>query len=55
MRILHILNDGPTDTSGKIIETQKKDHDVKVIELSKKESYEALVDDIFAHDRVISW
>lgn len=55
MKILHILNDGPTDFSSSIIETQKKDHDVKVIELSKKESYEALVDEIFSHDRVVSW
>lgn len=55
MKILHILNDGPTDLSTKIIEEQKKEHEVKVVELSKKESYEALIDDIFSHDRVISW
>jgi hypothetical protein len=55
MKILHILNDGPTDVSGKMIETQKQDHDVKVIDLSKKESYDALVDEIFSHDRVVSW
>jgi len=55
MKILHILNDGPTDLSTKMVEEQKKDHEVKVVELSKVESYESLVDDIFSHERVISW
>jgi len=55
MKILHILNDGPTDMSGKIIDVQSKDNEVKVIELAKKDSYESLIDDIFSHDRVVSW
>lgn len=55
MKILHILNNGPTKLSTKIIEVQTKEHEVKVIELSKKKSYEALIDEIFSHDRVISW
>jgi hypothetical protein len=55
MKILHILNDGPTETSSKIIDAQSREHEVKVIELSKKDSYEALIDDIFSHDRVVSW
>ena len=56
MKILHILNDGPTDLSNKIIDIQSKDHEVKVIELSKKDvSYEAIIDEIFSHDKVISW
>ena len=55
MKILHILNDGPTDLSAKIIETQSKEHEVKVIELSKKASYESLIDEIFSHDKVVSW
>jgi len=45
MKILHILNDGPTDLSAKIIQTQSKEHEVKVIELSKKGSYESLIDE----------
>lgn len=55
MKILHILNDGPSDSSAKIIETQSKEHEVKVVELSKKASYESLVDEIFSHDKVVSW
>ncbi len=56
MKILHILNDGPTELSQQIIDTQSKDHEVKVIELSKKEvSYEAIIDEIVSHDKVASW
>ncbi len=56
MRILHILNDGPTDISRKIIDTQSEDNEVKVIWLSKKElSYDVIIDEIFSYDRVISW
>ena len=56
MKILHILNDGPTELSTRIIEVQSKENEVKVVNLSRKEmSYEALVEEIFASDRVISW
>jgi hypothetical protein len=41
--------------SAKIIETQAKEHEVKVVELSKKKSYESLVDEIFSNDKVVSW
>ncbi len=56
MKILHILNDGPGALSDKIIAVQSKEHEVKVIDLSKKDaSYDSIVDAIFSHDRVISW
>jgi hypothetical protein len=56
MKILHILNDGPTDLSDIIIREQQKLHEVKVIDLSKMDmSYDMVVDDIFGFDRVISW
>ncbi len=56
MKILHILNDGPTELSTKIIEGQRGDNEVKVVNLSRKEmTYEALVDEIFSSERVISW
>ncbi|HWR57833.1 MAG TPA: hypothetical protein VN328_03000 [Thermodesulfovibrionales bacterium] len=56
MKILHILNDGPDDLSGKVIGVQSKEHEVKVVDLSKKQmSYEAIVDEIFSSDKVISW
>jgi hypothetical protein len=56
VKILHILNDGPTELSTKIIGVQSKDHEVKVVDLSKKEmSYEAIIDAIVSSDKVISW
>ena len=47
MKILHILNDGPTDLSTQIIDVQKQDNDVKVVELSGP-SAEELVDEIMS-------
>jgi len=56
MKILHILNDGPTPLSNQIISTQTKDHEVKVIDLTKGGlPYDQIVDDIFSYDRVVSW
>jgi len=56
MKILHILNDGPSKLSDEIISVQSKENEVKVINLGKKEaSYESIVDDIFSYDRVVSW
>jgi len=56
MKILHIINDSQTEISRTVIDTQSKDHEVKVIELSKKDiPYETIIDDIFSHDKVISW
>lgn len=56
MKILHIINDAQTSLSKRIIDIHSKDHEIKLIELSKKEvSYETIIDDIFSYDRVISW
>ncbi len=56
MKILHILNDGASELSEQIISAQSNGNDLKVIDLRKKEvTYEALIDEIFEHDRVISW
>jgi hypothetical protein len=56
MRILHILNDGHTKLSDQIIGVQSKEHEVRVVDLSKKEvSYEEIVNAIFSYDRVVSW
>lgn len=56
MKILHILNDGPSKLSDEIISVQSKENEVKVINLAKKEaSYESVIDDIFSFDRVVSW
>lgn len=56
LRILHLLNDGGDELSARIIETQARQHQVRVVNLRASElSYEQLVDEIFAHDKVVSW
>ena len=58
MRILYLLVGGPDRLSDRLIEIQAAEHQVTVIDLSKKQApcdYNNVVDEIFAHDRVISW
>ena len=56
MKILHIFNDASSDLSNKIIDLQSVGNEIKIIELwDENKSYEAIVDDIFACDRVVSW
>jgi len=56
IHILHILNDGPTELSGQIIDFHSRECHIEVVDLKKKDlSYEDLVDKIFSCDRVISW
>ena len=56
MKILHILNDGPNKLASSIINVQAAEHEVKIIDLLKKtSSYEHIVDEIEACDKVISW
>ena len=40
----------------KIIEQQSKKHDVRVIDIKKKDiSFENIIDEIFSYDKIISW
>lgn len=56
MKILHILVGGAGKPADRIISVQVKSHQVKVVDLSKKSvSYEDLVDEIFSHDKVVTW
>ena len=56
MKILYLLNDGASSAPGEWIEALAGDHQVEVIDLGGKAvPYDALVDKIFASDRVISW
>ncbi len=56
-RILHLLRNGATPASAKtVIAQQAREHDVMVIDLSKRDvDYGYLVDEIFAHDQVVCW
>lgn len=56
MKTLHILSDGPNKLADDVISVQTKDQEVKIVDFSQGTvSYDALVDDIFAYDRVFSW
>jgi hypothetical protein len=56
VKILYLFNDGVNASSSEWIETLSGDHQVEMIDLRKREiPYDALVDKIFACDKVISW
>ena len=56
MKILYLLNDGANASAGEWVAALARDHQVEVVDLAEKAvPYDALVDKIFASDRVISW
>ncbi len=56
VKMLFLLNDGPDASSGAWIEALSRNCAVEVIDLARKEvPYDALVDKIFASDKVVSW
>ncbi len=56
MKILHILKKNPDASTKKIIEIQASGNEVKTVELYKGGvSYDKLVAEVFAHDKVICW
>lgn len=56
LKILHLLNDGGGELSARIIAVHARDHQVRVVNLRGRDiSFEQLVDEIFAHDKVVSW
>ncbi len=56
VKILHILKKNPDASTKKIIEIQASGHEVKTVELYKGGvSYDKLVAEVFAHDKVICW
>ncbi len=55
MKILYLLKEEPDATGKKIIEEQKKTHEVMVLNLRENKNYDQIVDLIVSHDRVISW
>ncbi len=56
MKILHILKTEPDASTKKIIELQTSTNEVKTVELYKgSASYNKLVEDVFACDKVFCW
>ena len=56
LSILHLLNGGGDELSARIVAAHARQHQVRVVNLRDRDiSYEQLVDEIFAHDKVVSW
>jgi hypothetical protein len=56
VKMLFLLNDGPDASSAAWIDALARNCEVEVIDLARKEvPYDALVDKIFACDKVVSW
>lgn len=56
VKILHILKKAPDASTKKIIEVQASGNQVKIVELYKGGvSYDTLIADVFAHDKVFCW
>ena len=56
MKILHILKKAPDASTKKIIEVQSSGNQVTTVELYKGGvSYDKLVADVFAYDKVFCW
>lgn len=55
-RVLHLLAEGRAAVPGDLLQLQAAEFDVEVVDLSRPGlSYEALIDRIFASDRVVCW
>lgn len=57
MKVLHILKSKPSASIISIINTQKSDHDVMVVNLYENDNidYEHLIELIENSDKVITW
>jgi len=56
MKVLHIIKSRQSDLIKKIIDQQSKKNELKVINLAENNMpYEDIIDEIFFHDKVISW
>ncbi len=55
MNILYVLKQDPDATLKKIMEVHKKGNSVTIVNLKDAKDYGKLVDQIFSHDKVISW
>lgn len=55
MKILEILKSEPDETVSRMIDAHKEGNEVKVVRLYEGADYDALVEDIFAHEKVICW
>lgn len=56
MKILNIMKKTPDESTRKIIELQASGNEVKTVELYKGGvSYDKLIADVFAYDKIFCW
>jgi len=56
MTVLYLFAEKPNALAARIMAVQSHDHEIKTIQLREGDvSYEDVVDEIFAADKVISW
>lgn len=55
MNVLHIIRSDTTETIKKIIEEQKKDNSVELIDIRTNKDYEYIVSAIERADKIITW
>lgn len=55
MNVLYLMKKTTDETLGKIIDEQRKEHNVTVVELGKQSDYGHIVDLVVSCDKVISW
>ncbi|MCP4752112.1 MAG: hypothetical protein GY866_14545 [Proteobacteria bacterium] len=55
MRLLYIVKREPGETFRKIVDEQKKEHDVEIVDLRDDVDYDSILEKIEGCDRVVSW
>ncbi len=55
MKILHIQKKDLNATEKQILESQKKNNDVTVVDIRQNKNFDQIVDLIFSSDKVVSW
>ena len=55
MKILYVLKQDPDNTLSSMIDLQKKDNEVTIVDLRKETDYDSIIDTIASSDKIISW
>ena len=55
MKILYLVKEAQDQTLRTLIEVQRQDHEVTIVNLDARADFEQLVEQVAAADRVISW
>ncbi len=55
MKVLYILKQDTDSTAQKLIDEQKKNADVNVIDMRNNKNYDEIIDLVITSDMVITW